>query len=160
MFSTFGKEVPSFLYQFHCGIGQMPVLGTGREKTYVTVTVHFPDILWVLRKKRNFCQCNFWPIMHANWLPCIPAWMNTITWVLLTSRSPLKIYHFKILQPSPPLILLSEIFLCRKCTWNRAAGENLTFVPHFPNQFQGLENGKEINEIVIFSYFLHFIVNF
>ena len=35
--------------------------------------------------------------------------------------------------------LLCELFLCRKYTWNRAAGENLTVVPHCPNQFQGLK---------------------
>ena len=51
--------------------------------------------------------------------------------------------------PPPPLslILLCELFICRKCTWNRAAGENLTFVPHLPNQFQGPENGKKLMKL-------------
>ena len=40
-------------------------------------------------------------------------------------------------------ILLCELFLCRKYITDRAAGENLTFVPYCPNQFQGTENSKK-----------------
>ena len=40
-------------------------------------------------------------------------------------------------------MLLSELFLCSKYTWNRAADENLTVFPYCPNQFQGSEYGKK-----------------
>ena len=32
-------------------------------------------------------------------------------------------------------ILICELYLSRKYTWNKAAGENLAVVPYCPNQF-------------------------
>ena len=55
-------------------------------------------------------------------------------------------------------ILLCELFLCRKYTTDRAAGENLTFVTYCPNQFQGTENSKKWMNFfhVIFQLFFGF----
>ena len=40
-------------------------------------------------------------------------------------------------------MLPCELFLCRQYTWNRAAGENLTVVLYYPNQFQRPKNSKK-----------------
>ena len=46
-------------------------------------------------------------------------------------------------RPDEDKILICELFLSIKCTWTRAAGENFTVVPYYPNQFQWPKNGKK-----------------